>query len=216
VRRPVPGLLLILLPPLLLLAVACGAPDRTPAAQVAAPPPFADCAALTAPPPPPPPPPTAGASSGTVTAGPAPAGSGQALPDLRLPCFTGGAEVSLGTLRGPAVVNLWASWCQPCRQELPAFQRLAQRAGGRVHVVGVDTADRRDAAQSLAADLGLTFPALLDPDAKLRLALQRNALPLTLFVDGHGRVRYVDASGALDDTTLAGLVKRHLGVAVAS
>ena len=83
-----------------------------------------------------------------------PGGPEGRLPDLRLPCFTGGEPVGLDAVRGPAVINLWASWCGPCRKELPAFQRLAGRTGGQLHVVGVDTRDDREAAQSLAADLG--------------------------------------------------------------
>lgn len=96
------------------------------------------------------------------------------------------------------------------------FQRLAEAMDGRVHVVGVDTRDQRESAQSLAADLGITYPNLVDRDELLRTALGRSTLPLTLFVDGRGRVRHVHDSGALDDDTLAGLLQRHLGVAVAS
>jgi thiol-disulfide isomerase/thioredoxin len=211
VNRPLAGLL-----PLLLLVAACTGTDAPPVAQGAAPPPFADCAALATPPPgavATPPPATGAGPAGAAGAGAA-APAGAALPDVRLPCFTGGAEVPLSALRGPAVVNLWASWCPPCRAELPAFQRLAERAGGKVHVVGVATGDKRDAAQSLAEDFGLTFPTLFDRDAKLRLGLERNALPITLFVDDQGRVRHLDTSGALDDRALAGLVQQHLGVAV--
>ncbi|MFD0819309.1 TlpA family protein disulfide reductase, partial [Micromonospora zhanjiangensis] len=147
-------------------------------------------------------------------AGDAAAGTVTRLPDLRLPCFTGGAPVGLAELPGPAVINLWASWCPPCRKELPAFQRLAVRAGDRLHVLGVDTRDDRAAAESLATDFGLTYPTLFDPDERLRRALARTALPVTLFVDGQGRVRHVDNTGALTDDTLAALVERHLDVPV--
>ena len=144
------------------------------------------------------------------------AGQGRPLPDLTLPCFTGGPDVALGALRGPAVINLWASWCEPCRTELPAFQRLSERAGGKVRVVGVNTRDGRDAAQSIGEDFELRFPTLFDPDESLRRALARQILPITLFVDGQGRIRHQDETGALDDAALAALVRRHLGVAVPS
>jgi len=114
------------------------------------------------------------------------------------------------------VINLWASWCHPCRKELPVFQHLADTMGERVHVVGVDTRDERESAQSLAADLGITYPNLVDRDELLRTALGRSTLPLTLFVDGQGRIRHVHDAGALDDDALAGLLQRHLGVAMAS
>lgn len=137
------------------------------------------------------------------------------MPAVRLPCFTGGETVALDSVRGPAVINIWASWCQPCREELPAFQRLAERTAGRLHVVGVDNRDRRESARSLAVDLGLSYPNLVDRDERLRTELGQAALPVTLFADGQGRIRHLDGSGALDDATLAALVERHLQVAVA-
>jgi thiol-disulfide isomerase/thioredoxin len=181
-----------------LLAAGCAATPEPPVDAAAAPP-FADCGALTAPPA------GAGREASTPT---------NQLPDLELPCFTGGAAVRLRTLRGPAVINLWASWCAPCRNELPAFQRLAERTGGRLHVVGVNTRDRDAAAQSLATDLGLSFPTLVDPDEELRVAVKRPALPVTVFVAASGRVRYIHDSAALDDRALADLVGRHLDVRV--
>ncbi|MDI5937348.1 MULTISPECIES: TlpA disulfide reductase family protein [unclassified Micromonospora] len=196
--------LVALLLPFALLAAACTA---TPAEEKTAEPrrntrpsPFAACATLTVPPP---------------SAAPTPAGSGgPELPELTLPCFTGGDLVALRDVRGPAVVNLWASWCPPCRKELPAFQRLSERADGRLQVIGVNTRDSRDAAQSIGEDFGVRFPVLFDQGESLRRALNRNAVPLTVLVGADGRIRHVDTSGALDDARLAALVREHLGVVV--
>jgi thiol-disulfide isomerase/thioredoxin len=213
----------LLVPALLLGAagVAAGCTSgREAAARGDTSSPFADCAALGAPP-------TAAKTTGSpaapVTGTPDPVraqagavGRSFPLPDLGLPCFTGGDTVSLRSLRGPAVINLWASWCAPCRKELPAFQRFAERAAGRVHVIGVDTRDDRAAAQSLADDLSITFPTLFDPGEKLRLQLERSVLPITLFVDGEGRVAHVYDSTTLDEALLGELVVRHLGVTVQS
>jgi thiol-disulfide isomerase/thioredoxin len=151
------------------------------------------------------------AGSATAAAPPA-AGSRAGLPDLVLACFDGSGRVPLRTIGGPAVVNLWASWCAPCRRELPAFQAYARRAAGRVAVIGVDTADTRDAGRSLIQDLSLTFPMLVDDRAELGRALGRTALPLTLFVDGYGRVTHLYQREALDEDRLAALVAEHLGV----
>src|SRR5690606_9396087 len=115
------------------------------------------------------PPPASGTLAGcddlVVSAESAPA---RPLPDLDLPCFVGGEPVALDRLRGPAVLNLWASWCEPCRRELPVMQRFAEQADGRVEVIGIVVSDRPHAAAALAEDLGVTFPALEDRDDQLR------------------------------------------------
>ncbi len=145
---------------------------------------------------------------------PATPGAPADLPDLVLPCFSGGNPVRLAGLRGPAVINLWASWCDPCREELPAMQRLADRTAGRLHVVGVDTGDARDAAASFGVDKGVTLPTLYDRDRKLVSALGRAALPVTVFVDARGK-RYVYDRLPPDDARLAQLVREYTGVTVA-
>jgi thiol-disulfide isomerase/thioredoxin len=142
------------------------------------------------------------------------AGAPADLPDLVLPCFSGGNPVRLADLRGPAVINLWASWCDPCREELPAMQRLADRTAGRLHVVGVDTGDALDAAASFGMDKGVTLPTLYDRDRKLASALGRAALPVTVFVGADGK-RYVYDRLPPDDAQLAELVRDHAGVTVA-
>jgi thiol-disulfide isomerase/thioredoxin len=179
----------------LVLALVAGCTGDSAGAQP--PSPLAGCAGLDTPP--------AGAAAGSGTAG-------DRLPELTLDCFTGGEPFALADLRGPAVVNLWASWCTPCREELPALQRYADQAAGQVHVLGVVTRDRRSAAVSVAEDLGITFPALDDPEERLLAELPRLALPATLFVDAAGRVRYVHQTGALDEQAVERYVSEQLGV----
>ncbi|RAO03023.1 putative thiol-disulfide oxidoreductase ResA [Micromonospora saelicesensis] len=208
--------------PLLLAVTGCtsGTADDEPAPRPAAaerPSPFRDCTTLSTAPTAPSP------GSGTATpatATPASPGTtaraagGSVLPELTLSCFTGGAPVVLREVAGPAVINVWASWCPPCRKELPAFQRLSERAAGQLQVVGVNSRDSRGGAQSIGEDFGVRFPILVDQGEALQRELKRNAIPLTLFVDADGQVRHIDASGALDDTKLAKLVRQHLGLAV--
>jgi thiol-disulfide isomerase/thioredoxin len=205
---------------MLLLAgcTATASPDPVPSEPT---PPFADCAVLTAP---------GTAAPGTAapgtaapgTAAPGTAGVGAAgvgasaaadLPDLTLPCFTGGQPVRLAGLRGPAVLNLWGTWCGPCRDELPAVQRLADRTAGRLLVVGVNTRDDRPAAASFGVDKGIRMPTLYDRDTRLMVALGKVNLPVTVFVDAAGK-RFVYNGAGLDDATLAELVGRHTGVTV--
>ena len=178
-------------------AESAGPPSA--AAASAEPSPFADCAALTATPPL-----AAPASDFSAAAG---------LPDVALPCFTGGQSVRLADVRGPAVINMWASWCEPCRDELPIMQRLADRAGGRLHVLGVDTGDGRDAAASFGAAKRVTMPTLYDPERRLLGSIGRINLPMTIFVDAAGR-DYVHALPVTGARELSDLVRRHTGVTV--
>ncbi len=189
-----------------LLVSAAGCTDEPVAPS---PSPFADCAALAAAPP--------GASSPGATpaqdAGPVPGAGGPAagvLPDLSLSCFTGGAPVKLAALRGPALVNVWNTGCGPCRRELPALQRLADRTTGRLHVIGVVSVDPREAAGSFGQDLGLRFANLHDPEMRLQQALGRLLLPLTLLVDAQGRVVATYNGPELTDESLDRLVRDRL------
>jgi cytochrome c biogenesis protein CcmG/thiol:disulfide interchange protein DsbE len=211
--------------PLVLALAACTpAPETSsePAAGTASP--FADCAGLSAPPssaapdpsvPPsssaadPSAPPSSAVSSSAVAGGTKRAG----LPALTLPCFTGGQEVALGALPGPAVINMWASWCGPCRDELPVMQGLADRTAGRLHVLGVDVGDSREAAASFGAGRSVTMPTLYDRDRRLLAALGRANLPVTVFVDAGGRT-FVHPL-PVDRPELIELVRAHTGVTVA-
>lgn len=176
-------------------------PAPTPVAAEAGAPPFADCATLAAPP---------AKASADAPATKAPS----ALPAVTLDCVTGGASVPVQSLRGPAVVNLWATWCPPCREELPVFQQLADQAGDRVHVVGIDTRDDRGEAIRLADRLGVSFPTLADPNQLVLRAVGAIGLPVTLFVDRGGQVRHVYNGKALDGPRLSALLEQHLGLAV--
>jgi len=134
------------------------------------------------------------------------------IPDLTLDCFQGGGTVRLTALHRPAIVNLWASWCGPCRTELPAFQSFADKVGDRVLVLGVDTGDTRDAGAGLLQDTKVTFPTLFDAQSRLLSGVGRSALPVTLFVDADGGLRYVYNDKALDEAAIARLAGTHLGV----
>jgi thiol-disulfide isomerase/thioredoxin len=168
--------------------------------------PFADCAGLTSPP--------AGLTSPPAGASPV-AGPADPLPEVSLRCFADDSPVDVAAIRGPAVINFWASWCEPCRSELPALQRLADRSAGQLHLIGVNTWDDRSRALTIAEDLELTFPSLVDRDRELLLAVERIGLPLTLFVDDRGEIRRV-YEGEVDDATLAELVEEEFGLTVAT
>jgi thiol-disulfide isomerase/thioredoxin len=112
----------------------------------------------------------------------------------------------------PTLVNLWGSWCAPCREELPLFQQLADTADGQVRVVGVISKDGEPQAESFAADAGVTFPSAFDGDGELMAGMGINVLPYTYFLDADGALVYTQVGPVASVDELRGLVAEHLGV----
>jgi thiol-disulfide isomerase/thioredoxin len=138
------------------------------------------------------------------------------LPSLTLPCLGDGPAVDLAGLRGaPTVVNVWASWCPPCRDELPVFEDLATSTTG-VRVVGVDVQDEPAAALSLLTELGVHYASVRDDDGVTQAPLRWSGLPMTLFVDRDGRVTHVERAPITSAQQMQRLVEQHLGVDVAA
>ena len=121
----------------------------------------------------------------------------------------------LSDLRGRVVVlNIWASWCPPCRAEMPALQVLhEQRAGQGVVVLGINSTvqDSEQAARDFAAEYGLTFPIALDRDGEATRLYQVRALPSTFFIDRQGIIRRVVVGGPLNPSVLETTVLDLLG-----
>lgn len=114
---------------------------------------------------------------------------GEGLPALRLPCLVEGEDVSLDDLGDrPVLINLWASWCAPCREEMPLLQDAYERDGDRVGFLGVVTEDTPSAAASLLGDLDVTYAHVLDQDRRLLSDLAAPGLPVTLAVAADGRI----------------------------
>ncbi len=144
--------------------------------------------------------------------GPAP--SSQALPDITLDCLGGGTSVDLSTLTGtPTVINLWASWCEPCRKELPLLAKADESYGGSLRILGVDFDDPApDDAIELLASSGVTYPQLVDRDSAIRSSLGVIGLPQTVFVDAQGRMVATERTPFRSYADLTAAISRHLGV----
>ena len=142
----------------------------------------------------------------------APARGAELMPALTLSC-PGGGELDLARAPGvPTVVNLWGSWCAPCREELPLFQGLADVAGEQVRVVGVISKDGVPQAESFATDAGVMFPSAFDGEGDLMAGLGINVLPHTYFLDADGGLVFTQVGPVTSLDELRGLVAEHLGV----
>lgn len=153
-----------------------------------------------------------GASSG-VGASPSPAilavEGVEGLPDTVSALPNADADAFRSLLDGlhgtPVVVNLWASWCEPCEREMPMLSAAAAE-DARVQFLGVDTLDSRSGAESFIAEHSVPFPSLFDPDGAIRTDLGGFGLPVTVFFDADGnQVAKVD--GELSRSSL----DEHLG-----
>ena len=140
------------------------------------------------------------------------AAGGSAVPQLAFDCL-GGGSLDLSRAPGvPTVVNLWASWCGPCRDELPLLQELADAAGDRVRVLGVVSKDGEPQAASFASDAGTTFPSAFDGEGELMAQLGLNGLPFTMFLDADGVLVHSELGPVESLDELEQLVAEHLGV----
>ena len=111
-----------------------------------------------------------------------------------------GDQVSLADYQGkPVVLNFWASWCAPCREELPALIDLAERHP-EVALVGVNYQDAAGDARALHQEIGWTWPSIGDPQGKLGGELGLQGMPTTFFLDAEHRIVAVVLGG----TDLAG------------
>lgn len=133
------------------------------------------------------------------------------LPDLELATLDGGS-IDLAAQRDtPLVLNLWATWCAPCRRELPAFDRVSQDAADEVTIVGVNQGDDIEAASSMIDELGIGFSQALDSSSELSRELAITSMPSTIFVSTSGEVVETHP-GELSVDQLTALLEKHLDV----
>jgi thiol-disulfide isomerase/thioredoxin len=136
------------------------------------------------------------------------------LPDVVLPCLGGGREVRLAGLRGrPMMINVWAQWCGPCREEAPYLTEVAKENKSDLMIIGIDHDDPRPELAIEFAQLSTwKYPQLADPDVVLRAALQISGPPQTFFVRPDGTIAYRHAGPFKSAEEIRDLARKHLGV----
>ena len=144
-----------------------------------------------------------------------PDGLGPELPDLVLPCLGGGDDVDLQSAPPgrPTLVNVWATWCPPCVEEVPDLLAFQEKAGDRVGLVGVLTQDTERNGLEFARQFGIHYPSVVDDQGEVFRAF-RPGPPVTLFLDAQGRVVHKKSGKFADVAEIEALVAEHLGVDV--
>ena len=119
---------------------------------------------------------------------------GGTLPDVEIVELGGDSAQSLSDIEGPAVLNLWATWCAPCRAEIPDFEEVHQQRQDEVTFVGINIGEDAEPALSFIDEVGATYDQFSDPEGFVVTELATTAMPVTIVIDADGRI-----------------TKRHLG-----
>lgn len=156
----------------------------------------------------------AGAAA-TVAAGtPGEVEVGGYLREATLHGFSGNSK-KFSDFRGkPLIINVWASWCGPCRAEMGSLERLSRRFGGKqFNIIGISTDDEAGAAAAFVKQSQITFENYLDSKVFLENMLGASMLPLTILVDANGRVlRKIRGSQPWDSPELLELIAKTFDV----
>ena len=130
-------------------------------------------------------------------------------------------SLALSDFRGKTVVlNVWASWCVPCREEAPALEAVAESYADRgVRLVGINTRDSNPPAKSFQERFSISYPSLVDPDGQLQLlfrdSISPQAVPSTLIIDEQGRIA-ARVIGPVTRLGLSGLLDEVMGTSTNS
>lgn len=121
-----------------------------------------------------------------------------------------GYESRIDALKGtPIVVNNWASWCGPCREEIPYFQKEAIERGGEVAFLGLLSGDGPETGETFMAEFPMPYPSYLDQDYDIAQDLNLRGLPNTVFYDSSGEVAYTKYGPYVSQDDLAADIEEY-------
>ena len=138
----------------------------------------------------------------------------KSLSGIEIPCLDGKSSIHLAQLRGPLLVNVWGSWCAPCKDEIPILRSFYGKAEGRLNLLGVNVeeAKRADATNFIVQN-GMTWPNLTDPDGRTR-GLFGMGVPVTWFIGSTGKVLYKKIGVLRSEEELRSLVSKYFKITV--
>ena len=127
-----------------------------------------------------------------------------------LECLDGNSKIILESIKGPAVINVWGSWCTPCRQEMPYLRELA--ATGKVKIIGIDVEEKSmGTARKFVVEQGMTWPNLYDKDGSTKSSFGMG-VPITWYLNSKSEVAYKHIGVLKSKEQLFSHVEKYLGV----
>jgi len=131
---------------------------------------------------------------------------------ITLNCLDGTEGASINGIKGPAIINVWGSWCGPCKEEMPILRSFYEKAQGKVLLIGVDVEEASiEDGRNFVENNGITWPNLFDADGKSR-AYFGMGVPVTWFIAPDGSVAYKHIGVLKNEIELISLTSKHLGV----
>jgi thiol-disulfide isomerase/thioredoxin len=132
--------------------------------------------------------------------------------DLTLDCLDGSTGVNLAAIKGPAIINVWGSWCDPCKKELPYFTEFYGTKSTALQLIGIDVEEKRiEDGRMFARTHGIMWPNLFDGKGSTRKYFGMG-VPVTWFIDSNGKVVYKKIGPVHSADELRTLSFKYLGV----
>ena len=131
---------------------------------------------------------------------------------IMLDCLDGTDGASINGIKGPAIINVWGSWCGPCKEEMPVLRSFYEKAQGKLALIGVDVEEASiEDGRKFVKNNGITWPNLYDADGKSR-AYFGMGVPVTWFIAADGNVAYKHIGVIKSEKELISMTSKYLGV----
>jgi thiol-disulfide isomerase/thioredoxin len=131
---------------------------------------------------------------------------------IMLDCLDGTDGASINGIKGPAIINVWGSWCGPCKEEMPLLRSFYEKAQGKLALIGVDVEEASiEDGRKFVENNGITWPNLYDADGKSR-AYFGMGVPVTWFIAADGNVAYKHIGVIKSEKELISMTSKYLGV----
>jgi cytochrome c biogenesis protein CcmG/thiol:disulfide interchange protein DsbE len=133
---------------------------------------------------------------------------------LVFPCLDGKSTLHFSALRGPLIVNVWGSWCAPCKDEVPIIRSFYAKAHSQLQILGVDVEEAKPADGSVfIVENGMTWPNVIDPDGRSR-GYFGMGVPVTWFIDSNDVVVHKKIGAMQSEAELRDLTLKYLNIAI--